>query len=82
MEFWVLVGLAVVLLVVYKVVHEVNKAKAPLRSLKRQAENKVKMSDPILRSDIQILDATNSDLLDEAIDLRRAQIEQGRDPEA
>ena len=74
----VVAGLASVVGVAYKE----TQLKALQRSLKRQAENKVKMSDPILRSDIQTLDVTNSDLLDEAIALRRAQIEQGRDPEA
>ena len=74
----VVAGLASVVGVAYKE----SDLKALQRSLKRQAENKVKMSDPILRSDIQTLDVTNSDLLDEAIALRRAQIEQGRDPEA
>lgn len=54
----------------------------PKKIAKRRAENKVKMSDPILRGDIEILEQTNSDLLNDAIALRRAQIEQGRDPTA
>ncbi len=53
---------------------------APKQTAKRRAENKVKMSDPILRGDIEILEKTDSDLLNDAIALRRAQIEQGRDP--
>ncbi len=55
---------------------------APRQTAKRRAENKVKMSDPILRGDIEVLERANSDLLNDAIALRRAQIEQGRDPTA
>ena len=43
----------------------------------RQVENKVKVSDPILRRDIDILERYGSDLLQDAIELRRAQILQG-----
>ena len=43
----------------------------------RQAENKVKVSDPILRRDIDILERYGSDLLQDAIELRRAQILRG-----
>ena len=46
----------------------------------RQAENKVKVSDPILRRDIDILERYGSDLLQDAIELRRAQILAGRTP--
>ena len=42
---------------------------------KRRAENKVRMSDLILVSDIKILARMNSRLLDDAIVLRSAQIE-------
>ena len=48
----------------------------------RQAENKVKVSDPILRRDIDILERYNSDLLQEAIELRRAQLLRGEHPES
>ncbi len=52
-------------------------------SIERQrAENKVRMSDIILRADIEILQQTNSPMVNDAIALRRAQIEQGRNPEA
>ena len=43
-------------------------------------ENKVRMSDLILRTDIQTLAKSNSQLLDDAIALRYAQMEQGRNP--
>ena len=46
----------------------------------RQAENKVKVSDPILRRDIDILERYGSDLLQDAIELRRAQILRGGHP--
>ena len=48
--------------------------------MKRRAENKVRMSDLILRTDIQTLAKSNSQLLDDAIALRYAQMEQGRNP--
>ncbi len=47
----------------------------------RQAENKVKVSDPILRRDIDILERYGSDLLQDAIELRRAQVLRGEDPD-
>ena len=46
---------------------------------KRRAENKVRMSDHILLADIKILARMNSRLLDDAIVLRSAHIEHGRD---
>ena len=46
----------------------------------RQAENKVKVSDPILRRDIDILERYGSDLLQDAIELRRAPNTAGRPP--
>ena len=47
----------------------------------RQAESKVKVSDPILRRDIDILERYGSDLLQDAIELRRAQILRGEHPD-
>ena len=47
---------------------------------KRRAENKVRMADHILLADIKILARMNSRLLDDAITLRCAQMEQGRNP--
>ena len=43
-------------------------------------ENKVRMSDLILQTDIQTLAKSNSQLLDDAIALRYAQMEQGATP--
>ena len=48
----------------------------------RQAENKVKLSDPILRRDIDVLERFGSNLLQDAIELRRAQILRGEHPES
>ncbi len=48
----------------------------------RQAENKVKVSDPILRRDIDVLERFESDLLQDAIELRRAQILRGDHPDS
>ena len=79
MEF--VFGLAIVAAVI-AAGYYVIKVQAPRQSEKRRAENKVKMSDPILRADIEVLERNNSDLLNDAIALRRAQIEQGRDPGA
>ena len=50
------------------------------RKMKRRAENKVTTSDLILLTDIQTLAKSNSQLLDDAIALRCAQMEQGRRP--
>jgi hypothetical protein len=48
----------------------------------RQAENKVKVSDPILRRDIDVLELYGSDLLQDAIELRRAQVLRGDHPDS
>ena len=48
----------------------------------RQAENKVKVSDPIQRRDIDILERYESDLAQDAIELRRAQILRGGHPDS
>ena len=48
----------------------------------RQAESKVKVSDPILRRDIDILERYGSELLQDAIELRRAQILRGDHPDS
>ncbi len=46
-----------------------------------RAENKVKVSDPITRGDIDVLERWGSKLLDDAIELRRAQLQRGDHPE-
>ncbi len=48
----------------------------------RQAEHKVKVSDPIMRRDIDILERHGSDLLQDAIELRRAQLLRGGHPDS
>ena len=48
----------------------------------RQAENKVKVSAPILRRDIDILERYGSEVLQDAIELRRAQILRGDHPDS
>ena len=50
------------------------------RKTRRRAENKVRMSNLILLTDIQRLAQSNSPLLDDAIALRCAQMEQGAAP--
>ena len=46
-----------------------------------RAENKVKVSDPITRGDIDVLERWNSKLLEDAIALRRDQLQRGDHPE-
>ena len=70
-----LTGLVAVAVLVFA--YYLFKVRAPHESAKRRAENKVRMSDPILRDDIEILARTNSQLLDGAIALRCAQMELG-----
>ncbi len=48
----------------------------------RRAETKVKLSDQITRLDIDILERYGSDLLDDAIALRRAQLLRGDQPDS
>ena len=58
------------------------KVRTPHEGARQRAENKVRISDPILRADIVLLARMNSQLLDDAIALYSAQIEHGRDPDA
>ena len=46
-----------------------------------RAENKVKVSDPISRRDIELLEKAQSMYANDAISLRRRQVEQGRTPD-
>ena len=50
------------------------------RKMKRRAENMVRTSGLILLTDIQVLAQSYSKLLDDAIALRCAQMEQGNSP--
>ena len=63
-------------------VRNANRARGSDLMELRQAENKVKVSDPILRRDIDILERYGSDLLQDAIELRRAQILRGDHPDS
>ena len=72
----------VVLVIAIGTVAYVSKVKAPQDKARRRAESKVKMSDPILRADIEILERSNSDLAGDAIALRRSQIAQGSHPDS
>ena len=49
---------------------------------RKRIELKIRMSDPILRADIEFLQSSKSKMLDEAIALRRSQLATGRHPEA
>ena len=51
-----------------------------MRKTKRRAESKVSMSEPILLTDIQILAKSNSQLLEDALTLRSAQMQEGQNP--
>ena len=46
-----------------------------------RAENNGKVSDPITRGDIDVLERWGSKLLEDAIELRRAQLQRGDHPE-
>ncbi len=59
-----------------------DKALRELEDARSRAESKVKMSDPILRADIEVLERSGSLYAEEAIHLRRQQIERGLQPGA
>ena len=81
-----LVGLAVVAAVLVAIwfygKRNVRRARGTNLMELRQAENKVKVSDLILRRDIDILERFGSDLLQDAIELRRAQILRSGHPDS
>lgn len=62
----------------FKHKQKVGREEADLEARQARAEDKVEMSDPITRTDIAILRETGSDYLDQAIALRRRQVDQGR----
>ena len=62
---------ALIMLVYYLFV-----VRAPRQRANQRAEDKVRLSAPILREDIEILSRMNSRLLDDAVSLRRSQVEQ------
>ena len=53
----------------------------PMRKMRRRVEDKVKQSDLILVTDIQILVKLNLQLLDKALALHCAQMEPGSTPD-
>ena len=74
---YTLLGLGVIIVVGYfvlKAQQQKKREEQQVLAMQWKAENKVRMSDPILRSDIEILTLTDSPWLDEAIELRRTQI--------
>lgn len=78
-----LIAIAVLVLValgIYFLTRKRRPSGEELMQLSR-AENKVKVSDPITRGDIDILERWGSKLLEDAITLRRAQIQRGDHPE-
>lgn len=83
MPYVVVLVVIVLAALVYLLFFRGNPRSATGRALTelRQAENKVKVSDPILRRDIDILERYSSDLLQDAIELRRAQILRGDHPD-
>lgn len=84
MPYIVVLVVVVLAVLVYLLFFRGNSRRATGRDLMelRQAENKVKASDPILRRDIDILERYGSDLLQDAIELRRAQILRGDHPDS
>ena len=74
---YALLGLAFIIVVAYFVLKaqwEKKREEQEVLAMQWKVENKVRMSDPILRSDIDILTLTDSPWLDEAIELRRMQL--------
>ena len=84
MPYLVVLALIALAALVYLLFFRGNSRRATGRDLTelRQAENKVKVSDPILRRDIDVLERYGSALLHDAIELRRAQILRGDHPDS
>ena len=80
MPLLVLAALALVALGIWWLTRKRRPSGQELMELSR-AEAKVKVSDPITRGDIDVLERWGSDLLDDAIALRRAQLQRGDHPE-
>lgn len=75
-----LAALGLVLLGIWWLTRKRRPSGPELMELSR-AEAKVKVSDPITRGDIDILERWESKLLEDAIALRRAQLQRGDHPE-
>ncbi len=80
MPILVLAALALVALGIWWLTRKRRPSGQELMELSR-AEAKVKVSDPITRGDIDVLERWGSDLLEDAITLRRAQLQRGDHPE-
>ena len=78
-----LIALAVLALVAFGIWWLTRKRRPSGQELMElsRAEAKVKVSDPITRGDIDILERWDSKLLQEAIELRRSQLQRGDHPE-
>ena len=79
MPLLLIAGIAIVALGIYFLTRKRRPSGQELMELSR-AEAKVKVSDPITRGDIDVLERWGSKLLDDAIELRRAQLERGDHP--
>ena len=80
MPLLVLAALALVAFGIWWLTRKRRPSGQELMELSR-AEAKVKVSDPITRGDIDVLERWGSDLLEDAIALRRAQLQRGDHPE-
>ena len=80
MAIIVVAALGLVLLGIWWLTRKRGPSGPELMELSR-AEAKVKVSDPITRGDIDILERWRSRLLEDAISLRRSQLQRGDHPE-
>ena len=80
MPFLALAALALIAFGIWWLTRKRRPSGQELMELSR-AEAKVKVSDPITREDIDILERWESKLLEDAIALRRAQLQRGDHPE-
>ena len=80
MPLLVLAGLALIAFAIWWLTRKRRPSGHERMELSR-AENKVKVSDPITRGYIDVLERWGSKLLEDAIRLRRAQLHRGDHPE-
>ena len=80
MPFLVIAALVLIAVGIWWLTRKRRPSGEELMELSR-AENKVKVSDPITRGDIDVLERWDSKLLEDAIALRRAQLQRGDHPE-
>ena len=77
----IVVGFVAVMWLLFKEKRPRGKATGQELMELEQAERKVKLSAPILRTDIDLLERYGSEFLDDAIKLRRDQIQRGEHPD-